>query len=96
VGQSFHGTSRILAGRTPGAAGAATAALLVVAGQAEGAVRPACGMGRDIFAGGKVNRPADLKRNLIYVIIAEATNMGLTAMAASCGIPYDVLAWTAE
>ena len=49
-----------------------------------------------IHAGGKVNRPADLKRNLIYVIIAEATNMGLTAMAASCGVPYDVLAWTAE
>ncbi|MDQ1247558.1 MAG: hypothetical protein QG597_1928 [Actinomycetota bacterium] len=49
-----------------------------------------------IHAGGKVTRPADLKRNLIYVIIAEATNMGLTAMAASCGVPYDVLAWTAE
>jgi TnpA family transposase len=47
-------------------------------------------------AGGKVNRPADLKRNLLYVIIAEATNMGLSAMAASCGVPYDVLAWTAE
>jgi hypothetical protein len=49
-----------------------------------------------IHAGGKASRPADLKRNLIYVIIAEATNMGLTAMAASCGVPYDVLAWTAE
>jgi TnpA family transposase len=30
------------------------------------------------------------------VIIAEATNMGLSAMAESCGVPYDVLAWTAE
>jgi hypothetical protein len=30
------------------------------------------------------------------VIIAEATNMGLGAMAESCGVPYDVLAWTAE
>jgi hypothetical protein len=32
----------------------------------------------------------------MYVIIAEATNMGLSAMAESCGVPYDVLAWTAE
>lgn len=38
----------------------------------------------------------ELKRNLLYVIIAEATNMGLGAMAESCGVPYDVLAWTAE
>nr|WP_255508860.1 transposase [Micromonospora sp. A202] len=43
-----------------------------------------------------MNRPAELKRNLMYVIIAEATNMGLTAMSESCGVPYDVLAWTAE
>ncbi|GIJ28257.1 DDE transposase [Micromonospora qiuiae] len=49
-----------------------------------------------VHAGGKVNRPAELKRNLMYVIIAEATNMGLSAMAESCGVPYDVLAWTAE
>ncbi|GAA4967290.1 Tn3-like element TnAs3 family transposase [Actinoplanes utahensis] len=49
-----------------------------------------------VHAGGKVSRPAELKRNLIYVIVAEATNMGLTAMAQSCGVPYDVLAWTAE
>ncbi|WP_349877130.1 Tn3 family transposase [Micromonospora sp. HUAS YX12] len=49
-----------------------------------------------VHAGGKVNRPAELKRNLLYVIIAEATNMGLGAMAESCGVPYDVLAWTAE
>jgi TnpA family transposase len=47
-------------------------------------------------AGGKANRPAELKRNLLCVIIAEATNMGLGAMAESCGVPYDVLAWTAE
>ena len=38
-------------------------------------------------AGGKVARPPDLKRNLLYVIIAEATNMGLGAMAESCGAP---------
>jgi TnpA family transposase len=43
-----------------------------------------------------VGRPAELKRNLMYVIIAEATNTGLGAMAKSCGVPYDVLAWTAE
>jgi len=49
-----------------------------------------------IHAGGKVNRPAELKRNLLYVIIAEATNMGLSAMAEFCGVPYDALAWTAE
>lgn len=49
-----------------------------------------------VHAGGKLTRPAELKRNLLYVIIAEATNMGLTAMAESCGVPYDVLAWTAE
>jgi hypothetical protein len=49
-----------------------------------------------VHAGGKVSRPAELKRNLLYVIIAEATNMGLSAMAESCGVPYDVLAWTAE
>ncbi|MCN0150779.1 Tn3 family transposase [Salinispora arenicola] len=49
-----------------------------------------------VHAGGKVNRPAELKRNLLYVLIAEATNMGLSAMADSCGVPYDMLAWTAE
>jgi len=52
--------------------------------------------GHLVHAGGKVSRPAELKRNLLYVIIAEATNMGLGAMAESCGVPYDVLAWTAE
>ncbi|MGH3254251.1 MAG: Tn3 family transposase [Streptosporangiaceae bacterium] len=41
-------------------------------------------------------RPPDLRRNLLYVIIAEATNMGLSAMSESCGVPYDTLAWTAE
>jgi Tn3 transposase DDE domain len=49
-----------------------------------------------VHAGGKVNRPAELRRNLLYVVIAEATNMGLSAMAESTGVPYDVLAWTAE
>jgi len=49
-----------------------------------------------VHAGGKVTRSAELKRNLTYVILAEAMNMGLAAMAESCGVPYDVLAWTAE
>jgi TnpA family transposase len=52
--------------------------------------------GHLVHAGGKVSRPPDLRRNLLYVIIAEATNMGLSAMAESCGVSYDVLAWTAE
>ncbi len=30
------------------------------------------------------------------MIIAEATNMDLAEMAASAGVSYDVLAWTAE
>ena len=38
----------------------------------------------------------ELKRNLIAVLLAHATNLGLTRMADACGIPYDVLAWTAE
>jgi hypothetical protein len=49
-----------------------------------------------VHAGGKVSRPPDLKRNLMYVIIAEATNMGPAVMAESSGVSYDVLAWTAE
>ncbi|MGH3530157.1 MAG: Tn3 family transposase, partial [Pseudonocardiaceae bacterium] len=49
-----------------------------------------------VHAGGKVARPPELKRNLLYVIIAEATNMDLGEMAASVGVSYDVLAWTAE
>jgi len=47
-------------------------------------------------AGGKVARSPELARNLYAVIIAQASNMGLTAMAEASGIPYDVLAWTAE
>ena len=47
-------------------------------------------------AGGMASRPPDLRRNLLYVIIAEATSMGLSAMSESCGVSYDTLAWTAE
>ena len=48
-------------------------------------------------AGGrKQARSADLKRNIIAVLIAHATNLGLVRMSEACGVPYDVLAWTAE
>ena len=40
--------------------------------------------------------PSELSRNLVYVLLAEATNMGLTAMAKACGVSYETLAWTAE
>jgi hypothetical protein len=47
-------------------------------------------------AGGKQARSPELKRNLIAVLIAQATNLGLTRMADACGISYDILAWTSE
>ena len=48
-------------------------------------------------AGGlKQARSADLKRNILAVLIGMATNLGLTRMAEACGIPYDVLRWTQE
>jgi len=47
--------------------------------------------------GGRKQAPsADLKRNILAVLIGLATNLGLTRMAEACGIPYDVLAWTQE
>jgi hypothetical protein len=39
-------------------------------------------------------RSPELKRNLIAVLLAHSTNLGLTRMAEACGISYDVLAWT--
>ncbi len=47
-------------------------------------------------AGGKQARTPELKRNLIAVLLAQSTNLGLTRMADACGISYDILAWTAE
>jgi Tn3 transposase DDE domain len=47
-------------------------------------------------AGSKQARTSELKRNLLAVLIANATNLGLIRMAEACGISYDVLAWTAE
>jgi hypothetical protein len=37
----------------------------------------------------------ELVRNIYACLIAEA-NLGLVGMAEASGIPYDVLAWTAE
>ncbi|WP_280459346.1 Tn3 family transposase [Nocardia carnea] len=47
-------------------------------------------------ASGKQTRTPELKRNLIAVLLAYSTNLGLTRMAEACGISYDILAWTAE
>jgi len=45
---------------------------------------------------GQTARSADLTRNLLACLIAQACNIGLTAMAEASGISYDTLAWTAE
>lgn len=47
-------------------------------------------------AGGKQARSPELKRNLIAVLLAYSTNLGLTNMAAASGISYDILAWNSE
>lgn len=48
-------------------------------------------------AGGrKQAKSIDLKRNILAVLIAQATNLGLARMSEACGVAYDVLAWTAE
>ena len=45
-------------------------------------------------------RSGTTSRNLLISLLisdwSEATNMGLTEMAASAGVSYDALAWTAE
>lgn len=47
-------------------------------------------------ATGKQSRTPELKRNLIAVLLAHSTNLGLTRMAEACGISYDILSWTSE
>jgi hypothetical protein len=47
-------------------------------------------------ATGKQTRTPELKRNLIAVLLAGATNLGLTSMADATGISYDILTWTKE
>jgi TnpA family transposase len=49
-----------------------------------------------VHAGGKTARSPELVRNLYACLIAQATNLGLVGMAEASGIPYEVLAWTAE
>jgi TnpA family transposase len=48
-------------------------------------------------AGGrKLSKSAETKRNILAVLIAMATNLGLARMSEACGVSYDVLAWTME
>jgi hypothetical protein len=48
-------------------------------------------------AGGKkLAHSPELKRNILAVLIALATNLGLARMSEACGISYDVLAWTMQ
>ncbi|MET8335949.1 Tn3 family transposase [Streptosporangium canum] len=48
-------------------------------------------------AGGrKLAKTAETKRNILAVLISQATNLGLARMSEACGISVDVLAWTAE
>lgn len=48
-------------------------------------------------AGGrKLSKSAEGKRNILAVLIAMATNLGLGRMSEACGVSYDVLAWTME
>ena len=48
-------------------------------------------------AGGrKLAKSAEAKRNILAVLIAMATNLGLGRMSEACGVSYDVLAWTME
>jgi hypothetical protein len=47
-------------------------------------------------AGGATPRSPELKRNLIAVLIALSTNLGIARTADACGIGYDTLAWTQE
>lgn len=48
-------------------------------------------------AGGKkLAHSPELKRNILAVLIALATNLGLARMSEACGISADVLAWTME
>jgi hypothetical protein len=47
-------------------------------------------------AGGATPRSRELRRNLLAVIISQATNLGLVRMADASGISSDTLAWTQE
>jgi len=48
-------------------------------------------------AGGrKLAKSPETKRNILAVLIAMATNLGLARMSEACGVSYEMLAWTAE
>ncbi|GAA3474824.1 Tn3 family transposase [Nonomuraea roseola] len=48
-------------------------------------------------AGGrKSTLSVETKRNILAVLIAGATNLGLTRMSEACGVSYDTLAWTQQ
>ena len=48
-------------------------------------------------AGGRKSaQSVELKRNILAVLIAGATNLGLTRMSEACGVSYDTLTWTQE
>ncbi len=47
-------------------------------------------------AGAAKARSRELKRNLIAVLIANSTNLGLSRMNDASGIVYDTLVWTQE
>lgn len=46
--------------------------------------------------GGKQARSPELERNLIAVLLAHATNLGMSRMTDACGISVEVLPWTSE
>ncbi|GAA1625770.1 hypothetical protein GCM10009733_023050 [Nonomuraea maheshkhaliensis] len=48
-------------------------------------------------AGGRKSKlSVEQKRNILAVLIAGATNLGLTRMSEACGVSYDTLAWSQE
>lgn len=48
-------------------------------------------------AGGRKSKlSVEQKRNILAVLIAGATNLGLTRMSETRGVSYDMLAWTQE
>lgn len=45
---------------------------------------------------GKPPQTAEAKRNILAVLLAGATNLGLSKMAEASSVPYDTLVWTQE
>jgi len=54
-------------------------------------------LARFTHAGGRKSaQSVELKRNILAVLIAGATSLGLTRMSEACGVSCDTLAWTQE